>query len=131
MISNNREIRNIFLLFTIGIIFWLILVIYREYYQRDILVLRKKIINNCNGWCLAHYIHYIFLGYLAPNYWLQLIFIGVIFEIIEIPLNKLSKYIDSKLIEDSITNSLGVLTGLLLYNLFPNKIDIVSLLTFS
>ena len=54
----------------------------------------------------------------------MLIIVGILFEIIEIPLNKFSKYIDSKLIEDSLTNSLGVFSGLLLYNLFPNYIDL-------
>ena len=68
------------------------------------------------------------LGYFAPVYWKYLIIIGIIFELIEIPLNKLSKFIDGKLIQDPITNSLGVFTGLILYNLYPNNIDFFSFL---
>lgn len=62
---------------------------------------------------------------------MYLIIIGIIFEIIEIPLNNLSKYIDSKLIEDSITNTLGVLTGVLIYSIYPNNINLLTLLSFS
>ena len=73
---------------------------------------------------MSHFLHYLILGYCAPRYWLFLIIIGIIFEIIEIPLNKVSKYIDNKLIKDSITNSLGVISGVILYKIFPSKIDI-------
>ena len=73
---------------------------------------------------MSHFLHYIVLGYLAPNYWMLIIMIGILFEVVEIYLNKLSKYIDSKLIEDTITNTLGVIFGVLIYNIFPNKIDL-------
>lgn len=120
----NRELRNIIILYGIAILYWITLVIYREITKKDINILRKNIILNCNGWCMSHFLHYLILGYCAPRYWLFLIIIGIIFEIIEIPLNKASKYIDSKLIKDSITNSLGVISGVILYKIFPSKIDI-------
>jgi len=124
----NSQFRNIIFLYFIGIILWLSIVFYREYYNKDVLILRKNFIDKCNGWCVGHFFHYMLLGYFAPVYWKYLIIIGIIFELIEIPLNKLSKFIDGKLIQDPITNSLGVFTGLILYNLYPNNIDFFSFL---
>ena len=123
----DRQVRNILILFGISLTYWLFLVFYREFLNQDILMLRKNIIFGCNGWCLSHFLHYLFLGYMAPKYWLYIILIGMLFEIIEIPLNKLSKYIDSKIILDSLTNTLGVITGLILYKILPNKIDLYNL----
>ena len=125
---DDREIRNIIIIFSIGISYWITLVIYRELTQKDIKILRKNIIFKCNGWCLSHFFHYLILGYLAPTYWKELICIGIIFEIIEIPMNKMSKYIDSKLIEDSLTNSLGIIIGLAIWKMFPNNIDLYQIL---
>ena len=125
----NYQIYNIITLYAISIVFWLFLVFYREYNKTDVNILRKCVIPKiCNGWCFLHFIHYTFLGYLAPDYWKSLIVIGIIFELIEIPLNHLSKYIDSKLIMDTITNSSGVIFGLLLYKIFPNDINLISIL---
>ena len=43
------------------------------------------------------------------------ILIGILFEIVvEFPLTTVSKYIDSKLLEDSITNTLGIIIGVIL-----------------
>ena len=110
------------------IYYWLLLVLYREINKTDINILRNNIIFKCNGWCVSHFIHYMVLGFLAPNYWMFIIMIGILFEIIEIPLNTLSKYIDSKLLEDTITNTLGVIVGVLFHNIFPNKIDLYKIL---
>ena len=124
----DRQIRNIIILYCISVFYWITLVIYREIKQKDIKVLRKNIILNCNGWCMSHFIHYLILGYCAPKYWIQLIIIGIIFELIEIPLNNLSKYIDIKLLADTFTNSLGVMIGVILFKLFPYEIDLYKLL---
>jgi len=43
-------------------------------------------------------------------------------------MNKILKYIDSKLIEGSITNSLGIIIGVVLFKMFPNKIDLYHIL---
>lgn len=124
MITIDREINNIIIIFAIGVLYWLLLVLYREIKKQDISILRKNIIFKCNGWCISHLIHYMVLGFLAPNYWMLIIMIGIFFEVLEIYLNKLSKYIDSKLVEDTITNTFGVIIGVLIYNMFPNKIDL-------
>ena len=124
----DREIRNIIIIFSISILYQITLVIYRELTKKDIKILRENVIFKCNGWCISHFFHYLILGYIAPTYWKELILIGIIFEIIEIPMNKISKYIDSKLIEDSITNSLGIIIGIVLFKMFPNKIDLYHIL---
>ena len=124
----NYQIKNILFLYLLSILFWLSLVIYRERKLKDINCLRICFIPKCNGWCVLHFIHYTLLSYFAPNYWKHLIVIGILFEIAEIYLNNVSKYIDSKLLEDSITNSLGVIFGLLLYKKFPYNIDILKII---
>ena len=98
----NREFTNLLIIYFIGIIYWLILVFWREYNGKDILFLRKKIILNFNGWSISHSIHYLVLAYVAPSYWLLLIFIGFVFELIEGYMNKLSNFIDCKIVEDTI-----------------------------
>ena len=127
----NRQSKNAMLIYGLGLIYWITLVLYREITQQDIHVLRKNMItinkSTCNGWCVSHFIHYLLLGYFAPKYWLYFILIGLLFEIMEIPLNHVSKYIDSKIIEDTVTNSMGVITGLCLHKLYPNKLDLVSI----
>jgi hypothetical protein len=120
--DSKRQINNIIIVYLIGIIFSLILVIYREIINHDIDFLQSNIIYKCNSWCIGHFIHYLVLGYLAPNYLLLLIFCGFIFELIEIPLNKLTRYIDSKIIHDTFVNTLGVILGYFLFKIFPKKI---------
>jgi len=123
----NREIRNIIIVYGIGLIYWISLVLYREFTNKDIDFLRINRFLNCNGWCISHFFHYIVLGYCAPNYWIYIIFIGIIFECIEFGLNNISPFIDSKIIEDTIINTIGVLFGIGLYKLYPKKIDLYSL----
>ena len=106
-----NEIKNICILYLLSIIIWLLLVIYREITKRDIDCLRTNIFFKCNGWCIGHFIHYVLLGYFAPNFIGILIILGILFELLEIPLNKASKYIDSKLVQDSIVNTIGLMVG--------------------
>ena len=120
----NYEISNIIFLYSINLIYWLLTVFYREFTKNDLLFLKKQFIFNCDGWCMNHIIHYTLLGYFAPNYWKHVIFIGIIFELIEIPLNKVSKYIDSKVIKDTIFNSFGILIGKILFMIYPNNVNL-------
>jgi hypothetical protein len=46
----------------------------------------------------------------------------------EIALNNVSNYIDSKVYEDTLTNSLGVLTGILLNKLCPADINLLGII---
>lgn len=130
MFNKNKktQIINIVLLYLLSIIGWLSLVVYREITQKNIEILNKKIIGDCDFWCIGHFIHYILLTYFAHNFWWILIIIGYIFEIFELYLNNLTKYIKGKIIKDTITNSLGVLVGYILYQIFPNKISLYKIL---
>jgi hypothetical protein len=116
----KKQIRNILVIYSITVSFWISLVLYREYKKTDVEILRKGIqflqdSLNLNGWSLLHFINYMLLGFFAPNYWKELIVIGFIFELVEIPLSKMSQFIDSKIVSDTIVNSVGVLAG---YGLF-------------
>ena len=123
MISlKNRQLRNIVFLYTVAFIYWISTIIYRECYKKDIEVLNKNVILGCNGWCVSHFIHYLCLGYFAPSYWKELILIGIGFELFESSLDKMSKYINGQLMEDTIINTTGVLVGYILYKLFPTEI---------
>ena len=123
-VMDKRQINNIIIVYLVGIILWLTLVIYREITKHDIDILRFNIICKCNGWCIGHFIHYLILGYLAPDYLLILIIFGFIFELIEIPLNKLSHYIDSKIIQDTFVNTCGLICGYFLFKIAPKKINL-------
>jgi hypothetical protein len=124
----NYQVKNILFFVTSGLTIWILLVIYREKTSHDISFLRKIFFPNCNGWCMLHFMHYTFLSYFAPNYWKELIFMGIIFEVAEIYMNNLSKYIDSKLLEDTITNSLGIIFGKILFTMYPHKIDLMNII---
>ena len=120
----KRQLNNIIIIYLISIILWVGSVIYREINMHDINLLRYNIIYKCNGWCVGHFIHYLILGYLAPDYLLILIFFGFIFELIEIPLNNLSPYIDSKIIQDTFVNTCGLICGYFLFKIAPKKINL-------
>ena len=108
----------ILLVVAAGILFWISVVIYRERQGKDVECLRRPIVRigsfSCNGWCTLHFLQYMLMGFLAPSYWKWLILMGIGFELIEIPLSKMSQFIDSKLIADTLTNTLGILTGVIL-----------------
>ena len=110
----KKQVRNIIVIYTITILFWISLVLYRECQKKDVTILRRSVqfLNlNLNGWSLLHFINYMFLGFFAPDYWKELIVIGFLFELAEIPLSEMSQFIDSKIFSDTIVNSLGVLAG--------------------
>ena len=124
----NYQIRNILIIYSIAIVYWSSLTIYRHVNDKDLEFLKKKYIGErCDGWCISHFINYIVLAYLAPQFWYLLIIIGFCFELFETSLSSLSKYIKGKIIKDTITNSLGVFVGLFTFYIFPYKIDLVNL----
>lgn len=117
----NRQVGNILVLYAVGVVFWSTVVLYRETLQRDVLPMRQTVlaVPHCDGWCAAHFLHYVALGYAAPDYWAVLILIGFLFELVEVPMMRVTRYVDSKLVPDTLTNSLGVLVGVLLYRRWP------------
>ena len=118
----KKQVRNIIVIYTITVSFWISLVLYREYKKTDVEVLRKGVqflqsSLNLNGWSFLHFINYMLLGFFAPDYWKELIVIGFVFELVEVPLSKVSQFIDSKIVSDTIVNSLGVVAGYGLYQI--------------
>tara|TARA_B100001094_G_C18127613_1_gene770376 strand:- start:371 stop:784 length:414 start_codon:yes stop_codon:yes gene_type:complete len=121
----DYQVENIIIVYTIVIIFWLLTVMWREFNDKDIELYRKNILLGFNGWSLLHFINYLFLGYFAPDYIIQVIVIGIIFELMEIPLGMfVSKYIDSKILMDTLVNTIGTITGYLIYKKYPKKIEL-------
>lgn len=117
MFKINKQIKSIIIIYTITIIFWLSLVAYREYHNRDIQLLRETYYK-CDGWCLLHFFNYILLGFFAPKYWKQIAVIAFTYEILEIYFHKFSQFIDSKIINDTIINTTGLFVGIGLHKIY-------------
>lgn len=123
----NHQLQFIILVNTIVILFWLGTVVYREFLvHHDIAFLRNNYFTmssyKCNGWCIGHFIHYMCLGFLAPDYWKFLVLQGFLFELFEMCIEKKLNYVDSKLVQDTFTNSMGVFTGVLIRKCIYNKL---------
>jgi hypothetical protein len=114
----NNQLKSILVINIIVITFWISIVIYRQTQNIDVGWMRDDIFPSCNGWCVGHFIHYTLLGFFAPSYWWVFMLIGHLFEYVEMILGNYSKYIDSKVVDDTLTNSAGVLVGLLILALY-------------
>ena len=119
----NREIKNIIIIYSFVIIYFIITLLYRNFYKNE-LKKNRVIFSHCNIWCIKHIINYFFLSYLAPNYIIYVFIIGVVFEYFEIYLSKINKYIHGNVTRDTIINSIGLLLGYIAYKIYPNKIDL-------
>jgi len=120
----NEQLKNLIQIYYICIIFGFILMIIRLYIiNRDIYFLKKEIFNDCNYWCLSHYILYILLGFYAPKYWYISVIISFLWEYIEYIIDKndfigIGKYIAYSGSKDVKRNTKGLLIGILLNRLF-------------
>lgn len=117
-----NQIKYAIIIYLLTLIFWITLVCYREYNNTDIYFLRD-VYYDCDGWCLLHFFNYILLGFFAPDYWKEILFIAVAYEFVEMILNKtVSKYIDAKLVSDTIINTTGLFVGIGLHKTFYKTI---------
>ena len=123
----DRQLKNILIINIVVLLYWISTLVYRELNKKDIEILRKNIIYTCNGWCVSHFIHYLFLGYFAPKYLPYMIIQGVLFELLE-KLFSFHEYIESNIIKDTLVNILGLSVGLLFFNIFPHKINLVKVI---
>ena len=124
----DPQLRNIFIIFLIGLVYWISMVVYMENTGTDVQFLRKMYIGNfCNGWCISHFFHYIVLSYVSPKFWYLLIVIGFLFELVETQLNSVSNFIDGKVLQDTLTNTFGIFVGLGIHKVFPTEIDLYNL----
>ena len=120
----NDQLKNLILIYSICIILGFILMIIRLYIiNRDIYFLKKEIFNDCNYWCLSHYILYILLGFYAPKYWYISVTISFLWEYIEYLINKndfigIGKYIAYSGSKDIKINTEGLLLGMLFHYVY-------------
>ena len=119
--TRRAQLRYLLGLYAIGFTFWVVLVVWREVQQRDAQWMRRTyvpgvpVVGDVNGRALGHFLHYLCLGFFAPDLWPWAALAGFAFELSEIPMGRfLSSYVDSKIVEDTVTNSTGLLLGVLL-----------------
>ena len=94
-----------------------IVVLIRTFYNKNSFMFRKyKLLNNfnCDLMCFSHFIMYILLGYLAPNYWYISFTLSIIWEYLEVYLSSIGIHIYSNVRNDIITNTLGLIIGIIL-----------------
>lgn len=127
----NKQLKAFFIIYGIAIFWWITTIIYREIItKKDIQFLRKSVFcapkpmscstYNCNGWCVGHFFNYLALGFFAPKYAPLAIFLGALFELLELVIERhtSSKFIDAKIMQDIFTNTMGTIVG---YILSPYK----------
>ena len=104
--------------------FWIICTIYRNIIKKDIKWLSRNYFKNINGWKIGHFLSYLYKGvYFKIENFLNFITIGFIFEIVEYLIETKTniEYVDSSIINDTIINSCGYITGSLLFILLKNN----------
>ena len=126
-ITSDRELANLVIVYGVVLTFWTASVLYRELYDEEWDFLAKDVVGGCNGWCVGHFLHYTAMAYLSPTWWPLLVITGILFEFMELALSKVSKYVEANPLADPITNTLGVFTGLLLFQLRPHEISLLGL----
>ena len=111
----NKQLKYLILIYIIVALLATSSVIVRKNVKTDLKFMKLSILNNkCNNWCLSHLIMYIFLGFYAPKYWYISIILSILWEFTELYLEKFNIYISSNLIDDNITNAMGLIIGIIL-----------------
>ena len=123
LIINDYQLKNLVIIYSISSILFCSLVLIREISNKEFIYLQNSY-KGCNLWCLMHIILYTILGYLSPKYWWFLLGIGLLFEFLELYFSQFSRFIESNISTDIIFNSIGILLGLILYKIYPKKIDL-------
>jgi hypothetical protein len=102
-----------------SMVFWLAITTMRETLNRDALFMRKRPFSfcNCNMWCIGHFLQYMLIGMLTPQFAAVSAGIGIAFEFVEAALSKRSKFCTSKIIDDPITNCSGLALGMIIGNI--------------
>jgi len=119
----NKQLLHLIYIYGITGSFMLIIVLIRTFYNKNSFMFRKyKLLNNfdCDLMCFSHFIMYVLLGYLAPNYWYISLTLSIIWEYLEVYLSNMGVLIISNLKNDIITNTLGLITGIIINKYYPN-----------
>jgi hypothetical protein len=118
----NKQLLYLILIYVItgSTIFSFVLI--REFYDEKFT--HKLGFNNnlceyieCDFMCLSHFIMYILLGYLAPKYWMISFTLSILWEYSEQFMQKNNIKIISNFRNDIITNTSGLIIGLMLRKL--------------
>ena len=124
----NDQLKKLIQIYFICSILGIILIIIRKYIiNSEIYFLKKETFNDCDYWCLSHYILYFLLGFYAPKYWYISVIISILWEYTEYLITKYSDYIDFMGIrkyisysgsKDIVTNTQGLLLGMLFHYVY-------------
>jgi len=98
-------------------------VLIRTFFNKDsFMFLKYKLLNNfeCDLFCVSHFIMYILLGYLSPNYWCISFTLSILWEYLEIYLSNMGILIIPNLKNDIITNTLGLIIGIIINKYYHN-----------
>ena len=113
----NNELINLITIYFITGLGILVIVLTRTYINDNFFNTRKRRIIkeiNCDFMCLSHFIMYILLGYYAPQYWYISFILSILWELLEEYMEKNNIKIYSNVKNDIITNTLGLILGLII-----------------
>ena len=99
-----------------SIIFLFVLIrqYYDENFTKNLGFHKKNKYIDCDFMCFSHFIMYLLLGYLSPKYWYISFILSILWEYSEEYMEKHNIKIISSLRNDIITNTSGLLLGVLM-----------------
>ena len=119
----NKQLLYLILIYGITGFTLFLLVLMREFY--DVKFTHKLGLNtklspyiDCDFMCFSHFIMYMLLGYLSPKYWMISFTLSILWEYSEQYMEKNNIKIISNFRNDIITNTSGLIIGILLNKLF-------------
>ena len=119
----NKQLLYLILIYGITGFIMLSFILIRQFYDENFtknlgLNTKSKYIY-CDFFCFSHFIMYMLLGYLSPKYWMISFTLSILWEYSEKYMEKNNIKIISNFRNDIITNTSGLIIGMLL-----NKIKI-------
>ena len=117
----NKQLLYLILIYGITGFIMLSFVLIRQFYDEKFthklgLNTKNKYIY-CDFFCFAHFIMYILLGYLSPKYWMISFTLSILWEYSEQYMEKNNIKIISNFRNDIITNTSGLIIGMLLHKI--------------
>ena len=118
------QLENVIFIYIVTVIFLISLIIYKKINNGNASFFQKTVFT-CNISCTFRFLMYILMSFLAPKYWIQLVIISFIFEIVEICNQKLKKSSFTRITKAMFVNLSGIFIGKYL-NINYNKYRIKS-----
>ena len=113
----DKQLRILLFIYFITGFSLFIIVLIRTYINNNFFISRKKKIIkslDCDLMCVSHLIMYILLGYYSPKYWYISFILSIIWEYSEEYMVKSNIKIISNFRNDIITNTLGLILGIII-----------------